>query len=511
MKHIFKSILLVLPILLFTQCNGFLDRYPSTSVSGSNIYTSVETANAALVGLYNDLQVGPFTGRNIHLRGDLKAGDFFLLSGGGQYLVTEYNYRESSSTTGNSYDIWNNGFKIIKDCNIFIAGMETIENGDEAKIKDMLAQAYAIKAIAYIELSKTFCYPYALAKIDSKYGLGLPIIRTEADNVDIIENGASRATLSEVHDYITELLQFALTNINPTRKRGGYVSQCAIYGLLARVYLYTEQWQKAAEAAINAAKGGELMPYDKYLTGLREALNSESLFELIYTDTDNLGMNSLGYICNQTLNEQGRNDSKSVGYGEVGASDTFIALLNENPNDIRIQLLKEDKYSTADPGEEGYSARYYYKYIGGTNGIVYLHNVPLVRVPEMLLIAAEAYSEMGNDAEALTYLNKVYTTRTKSTLSGLSGTALKTAIYNERRRELALEGHGIYDCLRKGREFSRDMSHKTIVHINPATEAGRNEVNFHRTVAPIPLDEMDANPAIRAQQNPGYEPFQGSK
>lgn len=511
MKHIFKTIILVLPIVLFTQCNGFLDKYPSTSVTGSNIYEDLNTANAALVGLYNDLQGGPLTGRNVHLRGDLKAGDFLLLTGGGQYLSTEYSYRESSSTTGNSYDIWTRAYKIIKDCNIFIAGMNTIETNDTAKKNDMIAQAEAMKAIAYMELTRAFCYPLALAKIDQKYALGVPIVKDDIDNSRIINEGASRASLVETQAYIFELLNSALSNINSSRGRGGYINKAAIQGLMARMYLWTEQWGKAAESAIAAASAGAMIGYNDYLTAIRQDLNSESLFELIYTETDNLGMDCLGYICNKTVNEQGRQDSKSVGYGEVGASDTFIALLNENPNDIRIQLLKEDKSSKGNPGEASYSARYYFKYIGGKNGNNYLHNVPIVKVPEMMLIAAESYAEMGNDAEALKYLNNVYTKRTNTTLSNLTGAALKAEIARERRRELALEGHGIYDILRKGGEFSRDMSHVTIVSINAATEAGRNEDNFHRTVAPIPLDEMDANAAIREQQNPGYGAFQGSK
>jgi hypothetical protein len=95
-------------------------------------------------------------------------------------------------------------------------------------------------------------------------------------------------------------------------------------------------------------------------------------------------------------------------------------------------------------------------------------------------------------------------------LSGLTGDDLKTAIFNERRRELALEGHNIWDFLRKGRSFTRDASHNSIITINPATQAGRDDPNFYKVVAPIPITEMDANPNIRDQQNPGYAAYQGS-
>jgi hypothetical protein len=126
-----------------------------------------------------------------------------------------------------------------------------------------------------------------------------------------------------------------------------------------------------------------------------------------------------------------------------------------------------------------------------------------------LLIAAEAYSETpGQETMALNYLNQVYSNRTGTTLTGLTGQSLRDAIFNERRRELALEGHSIWDYLRKNRSFTRDASHFTVVTIDPTTPAGRDAELFHKVVSPIPITEMDANPNIRDQQNPGYAPYQ---
>jgi len=283
--------------------------------------------------------------------------------------------------------------------------------------------------------------------------------------------------------------------------------------------LYKQKWQESASAAIAAAAGANMLDHDEYISAIRQDFNEECIFELMYTETDNLADRMPGYIINQTVNENNRNDPSSKGYGEIGASNSFLALLKENPNDIRILLLHEDKLSTAPldlddlvHGENGYSERYYYKHIGGKNGNVYLHNVPYIRLPEILLIAAEAYSEMpGYDSEALSFLNQEYSKRTLTTLTDLSGNQLKEVIFNERRRELALEGHGIWDYLRKNKSFTRDESHITVLTIDPTTEEGRNSEHFYKVVSPIPITEMDANPNIRDQQNPGYALYQGSK
>ena len=513
----YKFLLIIPFIFLLSGCEDFLNRYPSTSVSGVNIYSSIETCQAALNGLYNDLQSGDLTGRSTLLRGDLKGCDFFLLTSTGQYYTTEYSYQDNVTNYGVAGNIWAQGYQTIKDCNVFIDGISAIE-ADESVINDMTAQSNTIKAIAYLELLQTFCYPPSMAEGDNKYSLGLPIVRTKADNVAAIEEMPVRSSLSEVFEYIEDLLTDAAGKIDDSRAPGYYISVNAIYGILANVYLYQEKWDEAAAAAVLASEGRTMIERDAFMTENFEQCNDEAIFELRYTLTDNLSDRMPGYVANKTVNENGRHDASSKGYGDIGAADSFLALLNENPNDIRIQLLHEDKTSTAPlsetvlvQGVNGYSARYYYKYIGGREGNVYLHDTPYLRLPEILLTAAEAYSETGtHDGEALDYLNRVYSKRTGTVLTDLSGDDLKTAIFNERRRELALEGHNIWDFLRKGRSFTRDASHNTIITINPATQAGRDDPDFYKVVAPIPITEMDANPNIRDQQNPGYTAYQGS-
>ena len=516
-KYILIIISLLLVLFAFTSCEDFLERYPSTSVSGEDIFSSMETAEAGLIGLYNCLQSGDLTGRSTLIRGDMKSCDFMLLTGSGQYFGYEYSYRDNVTNYGSAGVIWAQGYQTIKDCNIFLDGISQVE-GDEIEINDMIAQAKTIKAIAYIELVRTFCYPPNFGAIDAKYAMGIPLVRDKQDNVEAIITGPGRAPLSDVMTYIEELLNEASDGIDPSRQPGAFISKPAIYGILARVLLYQEKWQEAATAAVTASAAGSVIDHDDYLTAIRQDFNDECLFELMYTETDNLADRMPGYVINQTVNANNRNDATSLGYGDIGATDAFLQLVKENPNDIRIQLLHEDKMSTAPPDEtnlvhgvNGYSERYYYKHIGGKNGNVHLHNIPYIKIPEVLLIAAESFSEMpGHDSEALNYLNQVYSKRTGITLSDISGDELKDAIFNERRRELALEGHGIWDFLRKNRSFTRDASNITIVTIDPTTEAGRDDPNFYKVVSPIPITEMDANPNIRDQQNPGYTAYQGS-
>ena len=70
-----------------------------------------KTAEASLIGLYNNLQSGNLTGRSTLLRGDLKSCDFMLLTGTGLYFGVEYNYRDNVTTYGSAGVIWARAMK----------------------------------------------------------------------------------------------------------------------------------------------------------------------------------------------------------------------------------------------------------------------------------------------------------------------------------------------------------------------------------------------------------------
>jgi len=514
MKHKYTIAIAALLAITASSCTDFLDRSSAIQVTAESLFENESSANAALMGVYDGITIGNFCGRNTMIRQDIKGPDYMLYyNGGGQYLTVEYSYRESSSTYGEAGEIWLPGFEIIKDANNFINNAQNLP--ETANVKDMIAQAKACKAYAYLELTKTFCYPPAIAKSDKNYDLGLPLMRTRQDNIDAIVNPPSRATLTETMDYIKELLTEALADINTSRTDVGYWTVYGVKGMLARVCLYMEDWQSALKYAEEASAGGSCIPYNQYVAKVNQKNQSESLFELQFNINDHNSDRMPGYVFNQTMGSNGRRSgTESKGYGDGGVSDTFLALLDENPKDIRHGLLHEDKSSTCPAsvplseckqGVNGYSARFYYKFIGGLENSPFVHNIPAVRVSEMYLIAAEANSELNNDTQALNWLNKNYEARTTDKLSGLSGEQLKTAIFNERRRELIMEGFAIWDFLRKGRAFTRDSSHPSYVAIDPVN--GRNATDFHKVVAPIPITEMDANPNMREQQNYGYEAY----
>ena len=502
-----KIVSIVLFLFLSSSCEDFLDRYPDNALTVEQIYSDIDYAQTTLVALYDLLSSSYMLGRNVPLRGSLKATDFFHFTENPNLRFDkEYKYVEISSDAGYAGYLWNYCYRTIANGNSLLAAIPDYENED-VLVNDIKAQAMAIKAISYLELLRAFSYPLWMASDDETYSLGVPLLKSTTDNSAAIENPPKRETLQDSYDYIVELLTDALILVDKSRIGNQFITEQTIHAILANVYLYTEQWGQARDAALQAeALGGSMIPKSGFISSLTERFNDESVFECYYDDNDNLGTSCLAYYAYKSVNSVGRIYGESIGYGDYGASNTFINLFSAE--DIRSELFKEDKTSSSSslPGEAGYSARAYHKYIGIESELI--HDLPYIRLPHVLLIAAEAYSELNDDGNALTYLNKVYAARTGISLSGLSGQALKTEIFNERRRELALEGHELFDYLRKKRAFSRDSSHPSPLSIDPVN--GRQEEHFHQVVYPIPQTEMDANPNIRDQQNPGYADYQGS-
>ena len=151
-----------------------------------------------------------------------------------------------------------------------------------------------------------------------------------------------------------------------------------------------------------------------------------------------------------------------------------------------------------------------------------------LRYADAVLMAAEAYNETGNTTEAWALLNEVrdrahatpitnenYSTLMKAPkvydLPYISDAdeagKFRTALYWERGFELAFEGQRKYDLLRWGilAETLKFFQDNMDSSLNGKYVAGTKFVKGKHELFPIPLGELQANPALNNQNNPGYE------
>lgn len=124
---------------------------------------------------------------------------------------------------------------------------------------------------------------------------------------------------------------------------------------------------------------------------------------------------------------------------------------------------------------------------------------PLLRLPDIMLIYAEAVNELngGPTTEAYNQINRIRTRSNASEFKNMSQVEFRSAVLEERARELAYEANRRYDLLRWGIYLS----------VMNVIDVDENSVVKRRTernlLYPLPVSEINANDKIDSN-NPGY-------
>ncbi|MFD1095097.1 RagB/SusD family nutrient uptake outer membrane protein [Salegentibacter chungangensis] len=480
---IFKHSILILGLIVLQGCSkDVLNQTPDHVISENLVLNSVEKLDKLLAGTYNEVSRNTYLGRVLYKRAAVKGTDFRFVEttyNPRNYELIAYKYEESSNSSGSCEDLWIQSFKSINNLNLIINNIDAAEGNAAAK-QEILGEALGLRGMVYFDLARTFAYPWIKAGASSQ---GLPL-KLSSDEIV-----TERSNLGATYDQIISDMKSSLDLLEENSWDQGstkYLTKTGVKALLARVYLYKQDWENALKYSkeVIASRGEDkLMGVNSYVF---EDYNSESLFELSITSQNSLGSNGLG----------AQFDFKNGGQGDIIATQTFVDLLDAYEGDPRAALLEEDKEGTQHA---------FVKYINRSGGGgLSAHNIPVVRLSEMYLIAAEAaaHGAGGGEPEAQDFLNTLIENRTtdySSNQATETGEALKERIAEERRRELALEGHGVYDYIRRGKDIIRP----TDEHVNTGVDVSNLDIQAtdNRTICPIPASEVEAS---GMQQTEGY-------
>lgn len=483
MKKIKILIFALTGTLSFQGCSDdLLTQTPDHVISESLVLNSTEKLGKLLIGTYNEISRNTYLGRVLYKRAAVKGTDFRFIKttyNPRSYEQIGYRYEESSNNSGSCEDLWRQAFKVINNLNLIIENINDAKGSEEVKAQ-IKGEALALRGMTYFDLARTFAYPWIREGASAQ---GLPL-KLSSDEV-VIE----RSSLGETYEQIISDLKKSIELLEPNTWEQGstkYITRIGAKALLARVYLYQQDWTNALNYAkqVLSVRGEEyLMDVSSYVFN---DYTSESLFELEINSQNSLGSNGLG----------AQFDFSNGGQGDVIATQTFVDLLNTYENDPRADFLSLDREGTNHA---------FVKYINRSEGGgLSAHNIPVIRLSEVFLIAAEAAANGagGGEAAALDYLNTLISKRTTNFEAHKvteTGEALKERIAEERRRELALEGHGVYDYIRRGKDIIRPSDE----HLN--TGVAQSNLNIDatdpRTICPIPASEIAAS---GMEQTEGY-------
>ena len=140
-----------------------------------------------------------------------------------------------------------------------------------------------------------------------------------------------------------------------------------------------------------------------------------------------------------------------------------------------------------------------------------LANLPILRLSEVYLNAAEAAAKLGGaaKAEGIKYLNDLLDKRTKTPTAKVSDAIADAEFLSkvliERRKELVGEGQRFFDAMRNNETIVRYSSEENQGwHYSLLKESQSFDRTYTKALLPIPVSETNANPTLKAQQNPGY-------
>jgi starch-binding outer membrane protein, SusD/RagB family len=501
-KLLYPILSLVLVSTLTVSCKKWVDYDPKEDfvVTEKEYLKSESDYRTMLVSVYTPLQwlnqavvVGEVASDNAVAGGE-NASDVLSLQ-----QIDDYTHTPINSTL---QELWVSAYEGVNRANYMtqykntnLAGVSVSFAGKEA----LYGEVHFLRAYYYFTLVKFFGDVPLF--VDKRLGL------TDSKSLQ-------RSAKADVYKQIEADLTAAVAALPATQVQKGRITKYAAQALLGKVLLYQGKFDAAAtalESVITANAFSLVSNYGNMFLAAGEN-GPESVFEIQYSNNSpyyNWGGATRGqgnYAVQQT-GIRGLNGSANMPYAAGWSTNlptqNLAAAYTAGDQRKAVTVLDIEAYKTANPSfgityqvaPYKNTGLYNQKYLprkGETSGqleLNYTNNFRIIRYSDVLLMAAEAYNRASapNDVKALGYLNQVRVRAFGNTANNIAatGTALRDAIWNERRLELAMEGDRFFDLVRTGQAATKITGFK----------AGKHEV------FPIPQQEVEISGLT---QNSGY-------
>jgi hypothetical protein len=472
-----KKALIISAVVLstvFSSCTKQLELNPKDALNTTEALSTISGVNSAVLGMYSSLRSVNYYGRSLYIYGDLSASDVYLAKANSNRYLSTF----QKTYAANDADItamWTAMYSTIARANNIINSVDAV-TASQADKDIAKGQALFVRALGYFDLVRVFAKPYNQGNGSQA---GVPIVLTSDITVY-----PGRNTVTEVYARIIEDLTAAKSLLSATTASNKLTaSKFAASALLSRVYLYKgDNANSIAEANAVTANTAYTVATATELPAFYSAPEkSEEIFTVKYLSTESLGSDNIGNIY------------LKPGYGDIRVSPDLVAVFDKT-NDVRYK-------SFIGPFSNSPTEFQNNKYVqqDGSQG---LYSPKVLRLSEVILNRAEAENKAGGmDAAALADLNKIRTNRGLPALVGVSGANLLTEILAERRREFMFEGQRFFDLMRNGLTMERNFCNNPLETNSPQCSLTATDP---KTIAPIPQAELNANPTLAGQQNPGY-------
>ncbi len=478
---------LVLTGFINQSCsNDFIDVSPTEQVSAADLslYNNNEGATSFVNSIYAkfldwDMSTFSWIGVTSITSDDADKGSTPGDVGSDKDILDALTFTPS---TPSFESLFASNYEGINRCNQALQYLPQLTNADESLRARLAGEAKFLRAFMYFTLVRSFGDVPLVDHVPS------------TGNPDDVTMQLTRKSKAEVYAFIEkDLLDAAAALPNKSAYSGkdvGRATKGAAHALLAKVYLYQKKWQLAVDQA-NLVTGYSLTPDFIDIYKLSGENNSESIFEIQGSGIET------GKGIQQYTQVQGARGTGGWGWGfntpTQNLYDAFTAEGDTERRDATIIRKGMTLYDGRVVGSDADNDYYNYKAYSSayTTQSSTDTNIRYLRFAEVLLIKAEALNELGQTSSAIPLLNQVRQRANISNTSASTQSDVRTAIWKERRLELAFEHDRWFDLVRTGQAQSALAANgKTFV-------VGKHEV--------FPLPQTFITEAKgRSAQNPNY-------
>lgn len=417
-KNIRKIATLSTLAFSLSACNDFLDREPISQVNTEEYFTSENSADAAVVGMYRSMQNSFSFGQSMIIVPEFSAGHLNHASSFPEYV----NFEQNAVRVDNPWiqNIWQQVYTSINAANNIIASVPEMEEtaiSDERR-QQFVGEAKFVRALNYFFMVRAFG------------AIPFPLTPTEEDSELLIP----RTPVSEVYAQIIADLEDASNNPNSygdNASTKGRATGLAAKALLAKVQLYhaniTGDYSQAASLAQEVIASGAFSLQGSFSTIWANENTEESIFELQFDEqvTNPLALQS--------------NDNASNLFYAKGVSIYDMYEEGDQRRDFTVYFGTRDRY---------YIGKY-------PQGAPATQNLPVLRLAELYLIHAEAQARIdGAISDAAYHSLKQVRDRAgiETPLASSFGSVddFIVAVQKEKELEMMFEGETWFDFSRTG-------------------------------------------------------------
>jgi starch-binding outer membrane protein, SusD/RagB family len=483
-----KCFLLTLMFIVQLSCNDYMQLLPPAGLIREEFWRTKEDVESVLMAAYGSFAEMDGT---LFLQGELR-GD--MLSGGTSQPLSEQNIMLNIIFPDNSFCNWKPFYEVINNCNEVIKNAPIVQEADNTftdfEKQSIMAEAHFLRSLSYFYLVRIF------------HEVPLILEPSESDDVDFYQ---PKSPESEILDQITKDLEeyrdFAPSFSFPTvEENKGRASKAAFDALLADIALWRFEYEEVLEHVkkIEESEDYFLLPSGFWFNSFSPGNSMESIFEFNYFDDVNQGNST--YQLTQRNSKRYKPSQKAI---EMFANEYSGELIRgEDATIVKIGEGDFIIWKFVGRASDGRTERSGFEQ-NSCNWIVY-------RYAEVLLMKAEALSQLERYNEALDIINKIRERANMPNINvAFNPVAFEDAILEERALEFAYEGKRWFDLLRMGRRNNFARKDKFIEILIRNVPSIQKRVLALRLTNPmgwyLPVYDVEIDRNNKLVQNPYYD------